>query len=128
MQKPNATSRRVFRWALLLVLLGACLVPTRRALAQIDPFKAPYLIYQSGQIAGVIYVPDRASRELYIEHWVLFPNYVYPSARSGASISIVPNPAVHLANEQQFFRWTPFGPGYRYVEVTAHDTTALPGR
>src|SRR2546422_759985 len=95
--------------AALVLALAAAFVP--HATAQIDPMKAPYYIYESGKMVGVIYVPDRASKELYIEHWVLFPNYVYPSGTNGQSITIVANTEFRIDDEKAFFRSVPWGEG-----------------
>jgi hypothetical protein len=134
----TAKTRQVLLGAVLAMTLAAGAFAPQRASAQIDPMRAPFYIYQSGKVVGVIYVPPRAAPDLYIEHWVLFPSFIYHSMGSAAGVAagiggdaamtIVPNPAFHIATEQDFFRSIPWGAGYRYVEVTAHEGTVLPGR
>ena len=105
--------------------LIACLCATT-AFAQLDPGSFP--IYQNGAQVGVIYVPDRAANtSLYAEHWILFPNYVYPSATNGVRTEILPAEQ-RYTSEADFFRSAPWGPGFRYVHVASTDTTILPGR
>jgi len=63
----------------------------------------------------------------YVEHWVLFPGYVYPSAKNGVvtELHVVPHA---LSGEEEFLATVDFGEGYRYVRVECHDTTSIPGR
>jgi hypothetical protein len=77
---------------------------------------------------GEIHVPGKASQSLYIEHWILYPNYVYPNAHNGIRTDILPDINLSYASEADFFAHAPFGPGYRYVRVTSDDTDLLPGR
>ena len=107
----------------LLAMLGAWTM----AFAQID--SGSFQIFQNGAIVGQIYVPARAAgTTLYAEHWVLYSNYVYPNARNNVKTEIVADPTKNYANETEFFRAVPWGPGFRYVHVTSNDTTTLPSR
>ena len=99
------------------------------AFAQLDP--GFHWIAQNGVRVGEIYVPPRANNGLYAEHWILYPNYVYPSPSNGVKTEIVPvadndssNPK--YKSEADFFTRARFGPGYRYVAVTANDSTRFP--
>ena len=113
--------KRGFVIGVLIACLGATTV-----FAQLDPGSFP--IYQNGAQVGVIYVPDRAANSsLYAEHWILFPNYVYPNATNGVRTEIV-SAERRYTSETDFFRSTPWGPGFRYVHVVSTDTTNLPGR
>jgi hypothetical protein len=113
------TMKRGVALALLLVCLGACLM-----FAQVLPDERAAII-QNGVQVGEIYVPPQSDRGLYVEHWILYPNYVYPNARNGVKTEIVPiaNP---YTNEEDFFARAPFGPGYRYVEATCNDSPRFP--
>ena len=123
--KLNPTMKRAAALALILACLGALTM----AFAQIQPDQ--YALYEDGVLAGEIYVPDRApGQSLYAEHWILYPNYVYPSKANGIKLEIVPAPetATHYTSEADFFARAPFGPGYRYVHTACNDTARLPGR
>lgn len=129
MRKFFSTRRRLSAGLLVAAAVIAAFLAfaPRRVHAQLDAGNNVLLIYQSGQVAGMIYVPlGVGTRELYLEHWVLFPNYVYPSGERPTRTDIVPDPRVSYENEAAFFRAVPWGPGFRYVKVTAHDTTQLP--
>jgi hypothetical protein len=121
---------RIALWAAPILALAAIAWPAlapRKVHAQIDPLKNPMTIWQNGQQVGMIFSPpDVGNRGLYLEHWILFPNYVYPSEAHQIRTDIVPNTALAYATEDEFFRAAPWGAGYRYVKVTAHDSTRLP--
>jgi hypothetical protein len=105
-------------------VLLACLAASM-AFAQTDP--SLHLILQNGVQVGEIYSPPRADQGLYVEHWILYPNYVYPSADNGIKTEIVPAPiATNYKSEADFFARAPFGPGYRYVHVLCNDSTHFP--
>ena len=108
-----------------VLLVGGC-ISTSVAFAQFDP--GDCRIYQNGVQVGEIHVPGKASQSLYVEHWVLYPNYVYPNGRNGIQTEFVPGTTSSCASEADFFARAPFGPGYRYVRVTSNDTDLLPGR
>jgi hypothetical protein len=70
-------------------------------------------------------LPDSAQ---YVEHWVLFAGYTYPSPLNGKAITVRPAAEQRAMSEAEFFAQVPWGPGFRYVRVDAADTTKLPGR
>ena len=107
------------------ILLGTVKPPAAKA--QIGPDVKVYL-YENGVRVGEIYVPDRAAdQSQYLEHWVLYPNYMYPGPKFIGALEIVPSPTEPpYASEQDFFRRVPFGPGYKYIRVTAQESTSLP--
>jgi hypothetical protein len=117
--------RQIFKQIGAAVLLIACL-NLSVAFAQLDPGMCG--IYQNGAQVGEIYVPGRSSQSLYVEHWILYPNYVYPNARNGIKTEIIPETNNSYTSEADFLTRAPFGPGYRYVRVTSNDTERLPGR
>ena len=119
----SSNMKTIFAVAALVACLGAFTMVS----AQIDPYF--YELVQNGVPVGIIYVPDRApGATLYAEHWILFPNYVYPGANHRVVTEIVPSDRQHYTSEADFFRRAPWGTGFRYVHVAANDTTMLPGR
>ena len=65
------------------------------AFAQLDPTGiktgAAFDLYEADNKVGEVYVPARDTHaNYYLEHWVLFPNYVYPGPKNLAIIKIVP--------------------------------------
>lgn len=96
------------------------------AAAQLDP--GNYDIRQHGRTVGEIYVPDRAEgATTYVEHWVLFRGYVYPSSRRDSAIRIRRSQQAD-DSEEEFFRRVPWDTGFRYVRIDATDTDELPHR
>lgn len=99
--------------------------------AQVDP--GLHDIFQTDGFGdrvkvGEIYVPQRApGATSYLEHWVLFDNYVYPSAKAPVVTFIRPSRS-RYASEEDFFARVAWGPGFRYVRVDSFDTDRLPGR
>ena len=94
------------------------------AAAQLDPGIRVYEIFEAGVKVGEIYVPPHQDRDLYVEHWVLFPGYVYPSESNGTAARIAQSGIVARSVPEFFAR--PFPTGSRYVEVTAHESESLP--
>ena len=101
------------------------------AQAQLD--NGPHDIFQTDGFGnkvkvGEIYVPRRdAGTTNYVEHWVLFDNYVYPSAENRVVTTIRPS-QLNYRSEEDFFARVAWGPGFRYVRVDCLDTDRLPGR
>ena len=86
-------------------------------------------IFQRGRLVGIIYVPAREEGAVhYVEHWVLFDNYVYPGRDPHLRTTIALSRYRNYETEEEFFRRVPWGPGYRYVRVDSTDTETLPGR
>jgi len=126
-QKMKARMNQTMKRAIAVVLL-ACLGATL-AFAQLDG--GTNMIVQNGVQVGEIYVPPHGSQGLYAEHWILYPNYIYPNATNGVKTEIVPisnddpkNP--NYTSEADFFARAEFGAGYRYVHVTSNDSTRFP--
>ncbi len=108
-----------------IAVIGA-LALAKSTPAQIDP--GFFEVLQNGVKAGEICVPARDVEAVnYVEHWVLFNNYVYP----GRDPELAPTIKVArrgYADEADFFARVPWGPGFRYVRVDSTDTDKLPGR
>jgi hypothetical protein len=118
-------TRVILKRIAAVTMLVACLTMSL-AFAQLDP--GDCRIYQNGVQVGEIYVPGWSSQSLYVEHWILYPNYVYPNARNGIKTEIIRDTNASYTSETDFFARAPFGPGYRYVRVTSNDTDRMPGR
>src|SRR5215813_1200922 len=117
------------RLLLLSLLLAASLftifsVPGE---AQIDPSNRIYL-FENGIRVGEVYVPERAEGQTeYVEHWVLYPNYLYPGPRFIGTLQIVPTPSEQpYEGETDFFKRVPFEKGSKYIRVTAQESATLP--
>jgi hypothetical protein len=108
-----------------IAVIGA-LALAKSAPAQIDP--GYFEVFQNGVKAGEICVPARDVETVnYVEHWVLFNNYVYPG-RDPELVTTIKVARRGYANEADFFARVPWGPGFRYVRVDSTDTDKLPGR
>ena len=98
------------------------------ARGQLDPIGG-YWIIQENRVAGEIYVPMRdPGATHYVEHWVLFNNYVYPGGSDPGMVTTIKVSRHSYENEADFFARVPWGPGFRYVRVDCVDTDQLPGR
>jgi hypothetical protein len=111
--------------AAILVLAAAAFVGGP-AHAQLDPNYTSYTIYERGELVGEIYRDD-ISPDKYVEHWVLYPGYVYPSPENGLSAQIVPG-GPEYRDHVDFLSRVHWAPGSRYVRVDCEDGTTLPGR
>lgn len=115
-----------------LLVFAAAVVATvlhlaQPADAQLDP--GNFDLIQRGTKVGEVYVPPREpGQTTYIEHWVLFPNYTYPSPVSRQGLRLVALRRPRYTSEEDFFRNVPWGEGYRYVQITANESTSLPVR
>jgi len=78
--------------------------------------------------AGAIFVPRREiGTTNYVEHWVLFDNYVYPSSEN-LVVTTISASRLSYQSEEEFFARVAWGPGFRYVRVDCLDIDKLPGR
>jgi hypothetical protein len=111
--------------ALFCATLAVAITVTTSLQAQfpIDA-RSAFGIYQDGVLVGELMRVDE-DPEKYVEHWVLYPDYVYPSERNGVVTEIVPG-AIPYDGLDDFFRNVPFEEGSRYVEATCADGTHLP--
>lgn len=99
----------------LLLLHGVFL--SGKAQAQIDP--GLFQIFQRGIEVGQIYVPLRSDSCQYVEHWYLFGNYTYPSARNPVGLLIKPA-AKHFADVEKFkAAMRKLEPNGTHIEVAA---------
>jgi len=114
-----------------LVAMMVTLAMAIPAQAQLDP--GFHDIFQTDGFGdkikvGEIYVPRReAGTTNYVEHWVLFDNYVYPSPENRVVTTIRPS-RLSYQSEEDFFARVAWGPGFRYVRVDCLDIDKLPGR
>jgi hypothetical protein len=115
---------KLFFRSLLVVI--TVLTLTLPAFAQLDP--GNFDIIQNRKKVGEIFVPQREVGQMnYVEHWVLFPGYVYPNSDLSLNTKIKAGRQRYV-RETEFFACVPWGPGYRYVRIDATDTEILPGR
>jgi len=115
----------VFGAVALAVTLAGIMPPVAKA--QLDPGDKFYL-YENGMRVGEVYVPDRAQGQTeYLEHWVLYPGYMYPGPRFIGTLQIVPSPMEKpYASESDFFQRVPFAAGSKYIRVLAQEYPYLP--
>jgi hypothetical protein len=93
----------------------AALLVAGPAAAQLDP--GNFDLVQEGRKVGEIFVPERApGATTYVEHWVLFPDYVNPDPETRGATRIR-RARVQDASEADFFRRVRFGPDFRYVRI-----------
>jgi hypothetical protein len=112
----------LFRTLLTIITALALSLPAK---AQLDP--GDFDIFQKGKKVGEIFVPARAvGQNVYVEHWVLFSDYVYPNGERSLKTKIKAG-RQRYTTEEDFFARVPWSPGYRYVRVDATDTDRLPG-
>jgi hypothetical protein len=126
--KTRNISTKVIAMVLAVVSLSAifAIALALPAQAQIDP--GNFDIFQNGRKVGEIFVPARAAGQTnYVEHWVLFSDYVYPDSGLSLKTKIKASRRTYTS-EEDFFARVPWGPGFRYVRVDATDTDTLPGR
>lgn len=125
--KARTKAKAICSLVAILVTL-ALAIPAQ---AQFDPgLHDIFQIDDSGERVkvGEIYVPQREPGATnYVEHWVLFENYVYPSAEARVVTIIRPSQR-KFVSEEDFFARIPRRPGVRYVRVDCTDTDRLPGR
>jgi hypothetical protein len=113
----------LFRSLLIGITVFTLALP---AFAQLDP--GNFDIIQNGKTVGEIFVPQRKPGQIkYVEHWVLFRDYVYPGSNRSLNTSIKASRQRHVS-ETDFFTRVPWGPGYRYVRIDVTDTQILQGR
>jgi hypothetical protein len=107
---------------------AAAPAPAARA-AQLDPGIHDVFQSDKGQTerrVGQIFVPERTADETsYVEHWVLFADYVYPNNSLSLITQIRPS-RERYASLEEFLARVPWGPGYRYVRVAAFESDSLP--
>ena len=113
-----------------LVVMLVTLTLAIPAQAQLDP--GIHDVFQTNRFgervkAGAIFVPRRESGTTnYVEHWVLFDNYVYPSPENPV-VTTISASGLSYQSEEEFFARVAWGPGFRYVRVDCFDTDKLPG-
>jgi hypothetical protein len=106
------------------VSLGLAL--SQPASAQLDYGRTAFGVYEDGMLVGeILRVESNPSH--YVEHWVLYPNYVYPSAKNNVALEIRPG-LVEYRDTADFFARVPWSAGSRYVKSDCLDGTELPSR
>jgi hypothetical protein len=112
--------------ALVAAAAATAFMAARPAQAQLDPGLRVYDIYEDDQRVGQVY-REGTDPSTYVEHWVMFPNYVYPSPVNGVRLLIVPgNDEYRSAGD--FLARVPFERGARYARAAIVDSERIPGR
>jgi hypothetical protein len=125
--KARTKAKAICSLVAMLVTLAAA-IPAQ---AQFDP--GLHDIFQTDRFgdrvkAGAIFVPRREPGTTnYVEHWVLFDNYVYPSPENRV-VTTISASGLSYRSEEEFFARVGWGLGFRYVRVDCLDTDKLPGR
>jgi hypothetical protein len=98
------------------------------ARAQLVPWK--YFVYEydpangANTIVGEVFREDRDPGS-YTEHWVLYPEYVYPNDANRVVVTLQPAESTYR-DAADFFARVPWSHGSRYVKSTCQDGTTLP--
>ena len=79
------------------------------------------IYHADGTKVGEIYVAREGEAARYVEHWVMFDNYIYPS-------TIKPAREQRYTSEQDFLARVPFGPGATYARWDVVEQSRIPGR
>ena len=111
------------------LIIPALLVIAVGAFGQLDPGMKgdTFGLYESGNKVGEVFIPyPAAGASRSVEHWVMFPNYVYPSPKSLATLDIVPQSTNAYRDENDFFARAPFEKGAKYARVDAEEYDYLP--
>ena len=110
---------------LLALMLARAAAPAH---AQIDSGNRSMEIWQGGAKVGEVYVPARPTdATTYVEDWVLFPGYVYPSGDGKVEVALRPGGPAY-ESEADFFARVAYPKGSRYVKVQSAEADRLPGR
>ena len=80
-------------------------------------------IYQNGKEVGKIYVPPRSPKDVtYAEHWVLYPDYIYPSKNIPGFETVIIPLKEGFSSLAEFQKNTRLEPGTRSIEVLSQET------
>ena len=111
----------------LVALTGAKLT-TISTHAQLQP-DFSYDVLQNGIRVGEVYVPEHdPEAKQYVEHWVLYNSYVYPSKDDPKwNMEIRVAQRSNYKSEADFFARVPWGQGFRYVRAVCTESDRLPG-
>ncbi|CAH1196992.1 conserved exported hypothetical protein [Candidatus Nitrotoga sp. BS] len=114
-------SQKTLSWLLASCLAIPLLCLSKASQAQLEV--GVMGIYQNGKEVGRIYVPPRhAKDDTYAEHWVLYPDYLYPSKyRPGLETVLVPM-GESFSSREDFDKSFVAEPGSKIVDVLAHES------
>jgi hypothetical protein len=113
--------------AAVVVAAAAAFGAPRSARAQLDPTGGfVFDLYENGERVGQVYREGENPNE-YVEHWVMFPRYVYPSSVNGVRLLVVPG-ADQYRSAGDFLARVPFEQGSRYARAAIFDAERIPGR
>jgi hypothetical protein len=110
----------------ILAIAGTAAAFAALLAAQV-PVDTNITLFEAGNEVGQIYRgPGDPDARFYVEHWVLYPGYVYPGPRTLAVLELAPKAVTPFESEQDFFRNASFPKGSKYVRVTAEEFDRLP--
>ena len=112
--------------AIALAATAAFALTAGPAAAQLDSGNKTISQLERGQWVdrGQVFVPEKPDRDNYLEHWILYPGYTYPSQTTDVTMRFA-SPDTQPADEAQFFAQR-FPDGARYVLVEAHEYDTVP--
>lgn len=114
--------KKIIKIILLSLVFVCCFQSIAKA--QLDTGTAE--IRQDGKRVGLIFVADRFEDELTtIEHWVLFPDYVFPGAQNQDVVTKIRVTKKQFIDLEDFLDNVPFGEGYRYQKVISIESKGL---
>lgn len=127
------------REAIVAIALAAVATLAGARIVEADIAKDPgtsTAIYQNGVLVGEIFRADPPAPDVdppdpdvdppdpdVVDHWVLYPRYVYPTAESGVVTTLVPRFRSYGGGLAEFLETVPFEVGSRYVRVDNYDRT-----
>jgi hypothetical protein len=104
-----------FSFILALFLFG--LMINQSVNAQLKPGSA-YVLDKQGNIVGMVYIPEKKDLKNYVEHWILFPDYVYPGDKNfDATLTVELTRDFKYDNLADFIDDNFCEKGCRYIEV-----------
>lgn len=72
---------------------------------------------------GKVFVPEWRSPNNYMEHWILFPDYVYPGEKNpSVDLSVTPDENIKYDNVSDFLKEN-FCEGCTYIRVESTEYT-----
>lgn len=120
----RVTTRRWVRGLALGLALPALLATSAPAQFPVDA-RVLLCVYQDGIQVGEVYNDRLPEQSTYVEYWVLYDTYMAlgSEGRRSAQVEVCEQ---RYASVQDFLANAPWGPGYRYIHVTAHEADELP--
>lgn len=111
---------------LCILALGLAISSGALLVGQI-PVDTNVVLTEAGREVGEVYRgPGFDDASVYVEHWILYPGYVYPGPRTLTVLNLTPKAETPYRNEAGFFANAAFPKGSKYVRVLAEEFNQLP--